>query len=469
MTNSWRNLLIALLSLWMIVLGRQVLAQSILIAENQPLLCDNVKQYVSPNKFYDMILAEAKIPRGLLPKAPEEPKKTTIPNLSVVHPEELIRKRETRKLREAVLSSKFPASDLIPNAGKKLEAMRKLKNKILDMTDDAISFVVAENQGYVRVNEAGSPKQFLLHELGDPGVFSLKCKKPSERVQTAKKSKEINKEIRKVFIDFRLRKTVEELSISTGESPDLSVKDLTKEVSSAKLAKFSFTRDFEKDSKSASFEGVAGYRIGEFTPHIAYKFQNQDGRKKDIQIVSPGILHDRVFKNVIGAASVHLKSRAFGVLDLEQNGERLAVNVSAEPGISVAKGLRLGAYDYLLGSPILMRPVINFITEGSYILNAAENEKFRSASDFIGLGGSAGLKFKWPGIPIIESATLSAEFWYLHLFGSDDLNLDRLEVSLDWSPKEAPYFGISASYEQGENKMSFQDEDVVKLGVGVRF
>ena len=418
----------------------------VLKSANQSLLCkpnaEDGLDYVEARDLYALILAEAKISNVLISDA-------------------------GAGMRDLVLDPNFPPNSSRPGAEAKLEEMRNAKNGIVNAVIGDLSAFAAAQQGYLMQTASDLPEKFkFIGFFKNEPPFAIKC----EEVSTpGSRAKEINKSIISALGGLRIRKDIDELTLITEEPTDETVKEREKGLKSAKLATFSVAQNYETDETTIGIEGAIGYRIQNFTPFVAYETIEKSGDDNDIEVVSPGILYDKLFLKAIGPAAIHVRGKAFTALDLEQEAQRLAFEGSLEPGFSIAPGFALGGYSAPFDGPVWIRPSVQLIGEASHVVDAGSSVELAEADNFFGVGTKAGLKVKLPELPILNTATLSFDYRVLQMIAGDDALYDQFEVSLDWTPEDLPYLGVSVSYEIGENQQTYQDEESLTFSLGVRF
>lgn len=430
-----------------------------LIPSNQPLLCEeeNGTRYVIPDQLYSEIMNLANIPPIIIADA--------------------FKRGVT--FEEMVEDMTFPDESSIEGAAKKLKQMRKRKLEIvLNTTGAQGSSNTAANylltQGYIVEESTGvSSKYWIPRIFGHSSPVVVRCVKPNEEPTTVKK---VNAFIDKHLENVRFRANLHELSLSNEAPEDQTPDERRKVLSSAKLAEFSYAKDYEKNSKNIAAEGVLGYRVGDATPFISYKFLDRKGNDKDIEVVSPGIQYSSLILDRKSKTSspervfLHLRGNLFNAFDLENDAQRLALKTTLEPGFSIGTNLiSFGAYTAPFDGPVWIRPSIRPLLEASHVFDAGSNQQFEDAEDFFGVGTEAGLKLKFPEIPILDSWLFNFDYRVLQLIAGEDNVYDFFDVSLNWTPKDVPYFGISLSYKNGQNDFTFQDQETLSVSIGVRF
>ena len=65
------------------------------------------------------------------------------------------------------------------------------------------------------------------------------------------------------------------------------------------------------------------------------------------------------------------------------------------------------------------------------MLDSGSNEEFQKAEDYLAIGAKVGVKLKLPTVPIVEAATLTTEYRFMHTYSITDKSFDNFEVSLD--------------------------------------
>ncbi len=430
-----------------------------LTPSNQPLLCEehNGTKYVVPDRLYSEIINLADIPPIIIADA--------------------VKRGMT--FEEMVENVKFPDENSIKGAAKKLKKIQELKLQIILNTtgaqgspDTAANYLFT--QGYVVEDSTNVPRKYWIPRIfGTESAVVIRCVAPDKRSESVKR---INTFIDKHLTNFRFRQSLHELSLSN-ERPEDQTPDKKREaLTSAKLATFSYARDYEKNSKNVAADGVVGYRIGNVTPFFGYKFLDRKGGDEDIEVISPGIQYSALVfdqKPKLGEKErifVQLRSNLFTAFDLNNDAQRLAFDATFEPGFSIGTNLiSFGAYTAPFDGPVWIRPSIRPLLEASHVFDEGSNKQFEDAEDFFGVGTEAGLKLKVPTVPVLDSWLLNFDYRVLQLVAGDDETYDFFDVSLNWTPKDVPYFGISLSYKEGQNGFTFQDQETFSVSIGARF
>lgn len=328
------------------------------------------------------------------------------------------------------------------------------------------------------------PSRFHLAEVRAKNVVAVQCRFPEAAA----------KDENAPASNFVIRKNIKELIILASDPSDERADERTDSLESAQYATVSYTKDYENDTKNFSFEGVMGYRINRWFPFLGYKSENLNGDDKDLEVVTPGIIYDGL-KFDHGKSVTHIKAQGFGVLDRENHAERLNFSLEAELPIGT-DNFWFGQYntpfagdsDYG-GSPqtytdpwptefaeksflakLWIRPQLNLLTEASHVTDPGTNSDFKEADNYWGLGGSFNLKIRTPHLATLKNLLLTLDYRYLRRFAIDENeNIRQLQTTLEWAPDDAKNYGFSVSYTNGENALTFQDEDVFKVSLGIRY
>jgi hypothetical protein len=263
---------------------------------------------------------------------------------------------------------------------------------------------------------------------------------------------------------LRLRGTVEALSVDSSK----------KEIAKAAPAKISFQRDEQKDSSTFSIQAVAGWRIlgdkteaWEVIPYVQYQ-QVQATAKRDIQVVSPGLLWAFTdYLNESGSIAADFGLKVEGSFDLAQDASKGVVAANFGPSFRVGDNFILfGGYVDLGG--LAVRPDLVLLAEGATVFDAGTSAELTSAKNYLGLGGEVTVELfhlDYPGL------VLSASIRDLE-FVAGNISLDRAfrtTYGLAYSVPDFPYVTLGASYVDGENSQTFQSEERWEVSLGVRF
>jgi hypothetical protein len=419
----------------------------ILNRQNHDLLCvegDSGNEYVDPTRMYSMLFIQAGIPSFIIEKAASE-------GISA---------------ERAIREEGFPPDDFIEGESRILAGMRSKKNEVVGNFLSDIYTTEFDTQGYVREDSSPAADRFVFDlSPGKVQRFVIRC---IDVVSVPDYATRINEFVAQFAKGFRLRKDIDELTLIAAAPTAGSLKERIEGVRSAKLATLSITRDYEANANTVSAIGAAGFQVGRFLPFVAYHFEDSEGNDDDVEVVSPGIIYDEVFPSQLG--DPHVTANLFLPVDVKNNAQRAALSASAEPSFRLGRDLvTLGAYTAPFDGPLWILPTIAPLAEVSHVIDAGTNEQFEKAENFFGIGTRVGIKMKLPTVPIVDSATLSVDYEVLRLFAGDQSTFDMFEVSLGWTPKDVPYFGISISYRNGENELTFQNEQNLNIGLGARF
>lgn len=435
-------------------------ATDLLTKDNQGVLCEPGQlagtRFVSPDNMYALIVTETNVPARLV--------------------------RRGTDFAKMALDANYPSDSDLPNSTKKLKAVRKLKNEIISeiqglqaLRSQGIGAPIkgyrffttnasTANIGFKAVDIGGVKRKLFTVDGDQTKTVGIEC------IETEKKPQTANNDDKPSFArGFRLRKNLNELAIVTGSRTDQSDADLLTERQAAELATLSFTRDYENKTKSLGAEAVLGYRVQNWTPFIGFKAHNQDGQDDDIEYITSGLQYDRLFKTGNAGWFVQSKGQAYGVFDREHDAESIKFRISAEPGGNITDGLPIGGQGFLFGGNLAFLPSVNLFSEGVLMMDQGTNTEFTRLNDYWGLGGEANIKLSVPYVPIANSALLSLGCRYFRIVSDDDKLVRNFHVSLDWTPKDTPYFGVALSYDKGDDAETLQEQDIFKISFGARY
>ncbi len=271
------------------------------------------------------------------------------------------------------------------------------------------------------------------------------------------------------FLDgFRLRKNLDELSIATFSPTNQTADELKKERKKAKLATFSILDDRENDARTVSLEGVVGYRLGNWMPFIGFKSEDQAGQDNDIQVLTGGLQFDYLTTWDNAPFQFYTKGQGYGVLDEENEAENIKFRITTSPSGNLMEDFRIGAENKTLGG-FIYRPLVSLIGEGTLMTDKGSNAIFNRTDDYWGLGGSIDLQIRNNQVDGLKNFNLNAGYRYLRVLSNEDLNIRTFNTSLEWAPGEDALFGVSLTYDKGEHAETFQDQDIVKVNLGVKY
>ncbi|WP_299822964.1 hypothetical protein [uncultured Jannaschia sp.] len=414
------------------------LEAAVLTVENKSLLCEKVgdASYVKAETFYSFILAEARIPQAL------------------------VSNRDTG-LEKAVLDPNFPPNDVAPRSEFILRKMRESKLGIIQQAAGDLAVTASVRNHYKEVSAENLPAEFHIQRSDSVVPISILCLAVPAQATLSQPNKLASR--------FVLRKNIEDLASATARPSDETPGERAETLKTASLATLSFVSDNENDATSVALEAAVGYRIGRYTPFLKFEFLNVEADAEDKAIVSPGLLYDNLSYDVFSWASIRTLLQAYGVFDIENDAERVALRASIEPGFTLGSNLSFGAYSAPFGGLVWIRPSVIAFAEASHTTDSGENLEFSDRGDFLGLGGRIGLDARLPEVNFAKGIFFRSEYSFIQPVSKSDDPLEYFETSITWTPEDARHFGISLGYKHGENKLTFQDEELLTLSFGARF
>lgn len=295
---------------------------------------------------------------------------------------------------------------------------------------------------------------------------------------------------------------------------------LKKDLKTAKSAEISFTNNAEKGERTIDLRGVVGFQtasrpqkpenatpeqmreyqrraarfdLTEFSriPYLQFTYStvdsDDDAKDKSVRELTPGFQLARNFG--VGTLDPELKTfcnplcwRMSGdvayTFDLAQDARVLRARGQAE-----LLALRIGGKAVFDGTDripihgarwsILYHPKIAAITEVGHVFEAGTSEDFMTLEDdqYVGFGGMAGLSLR----PLVQNEslaalnrfTLSAAYRRLSILSGTLEDQTQFLAEIDY--KITDNVSLKASYLEGQNLNTFQDEELTKIGLGFKY
>jgi hypothetical protein len=113
---------------------------------------------------------------------------------------------------------------------------------------------------------------------------------------------------------------------------------------------------------------------------------------------------------------------------------------------------------------------LTLIADISKVFRAGSNADLANAESYYGFGGELTLRARLElGQPISD---VSFKVGVRNLFMSGDIREDTVRRwfgSIEYSPKNFPYVGVSLQFTKGQNDDTFQKEDTIGVGLTLRY
>lgn len=398
---------------------------------------------------------------------------------------------ERPELAAAVLAEEMSLAELLPGTatGNAREAVYSHALQVIQRPGD---FMDPQRAGRVRharealaralrsgslreqVTVTGAGSNLTGDQLFEPGQqISLAC--ASERDSDGNDASRPRR--------IALRKTVDELSLA-----DSSVAD-------AGSATVGFTRSRVRDENAGTtttnttftVNGALGVLL---TPPVAgrnpiyvygeYSRNRQRTRirpppadpgeqgQKDVHALDLGVV-----LSILGGDDFQLRSRVGTVFDFERDSRRFVGNAQIEPTLGGSDiGLcRFGRYSDSFGSGSFRfrtRCRIWGEIDASHVFRAG-TAQFGDNDELLAIGGVA--RFEVALAPNATSGPVASAQWRrLETISGTAPDVSRIELEAGWRWRVGTAaLDVKATYVRGEERKTFEDQDILTLGFGLRF
>ena len=237
-----------------------------------------------------------------------------------------------------------------------------------------------------------------------------------------------------------------------------------------------------KTDTSFSIAGTLGYRISprESTSGHAFLFATYDlqrDRTRPRPVLGPDERESDGDTNALavgldatliswGRLPVDLNFQASTVFDFANDASRLRLRAIATPGIDRSIGLcRIGSFT---GGPLRRRCEFAAEIEAAHVLRRGRTE-LGDFDNFLALGGRASFELFLPTSGDDTGFLGSVQYRFLPVIHGAPDDIERFEARLAhrfWT-SESIGVDVGVTYTRGTNELSFEDEDVLTLGLGI--
>lgn len=264
---------------------------------------------------------------------------------------------------------------------------------------------------------------------------------------------------------LRVRAKLDDLRI---DNPD-DIKDLDS-------AEISFNHDDKASQDTFKIKGVIGWDLGKFAgwntlPYVKYErtdISPDNPDERDVNVLSPGLLANRQLTlGDRGTADIGVSAEA--TLDFAQRSRLFKLHVFAEPSFTLDVGgrpLQLFGERLRFGR-LGVRPNIKPMLDLVQVIERGSNPALVDARTYVGVGADLELKLRLLDTPVLENILLTARYWHLQLFGAHLANAHRLSTSLAY--EITPGISLKFSYEDGNNRDTFQEERYYNIALGLKY
>jgi len=325
-------------------------------------------------------------------------------------------------------------------------------------------FLVANSGAYrdasYKVVGPASAENFLS---GTDGTVTIQCFPPAVQQQAAAAGKQIPAEGPRHY--FGIRKNIDDFRYSQNDP----------EFKKVERASLTFKHDYEADSESVGIDGVAGYTFGpapigrsqlRFTPFLQYK-QNT--------VNNPGTASDQgVYDLGVGAVGGIL----FPIGNIYQDLQLYPKYVHS---------YRNGAETLVTSLVYSPQPAWAFIGHATYIvpnvLSAQFTPQLKAAYGVVyDDGGDPALLEKgqysrWgPKIAValygedwLKGFLVNVSYETYEVSNAQISSLERFEASLNYTIGEKELWALQLKYVNGQDLDTWEDQDQVTLGAGLKY
>lgn len=288
-----------------------------------------------------------------------------------------------------------------------------------------------------------------------------------------------------------LRKSVDEMVLASDKG-----------IEGAGSFSFGFTRERSptdagelKTSTDVQINGAAGLAFGRIeadqNPIFAYgEYTLSEKRSKldpppavpptadpgadDVDVLELGLAFPSLQTFDLGPATVEMRARGGGVLDFAKNARRIFTNVQFEPGMAVSRNRSacgVGAFgrDIDIGL-FTFRARCRFWLEAdlSHVLKRGQS-KLDDGDELLGLGGGVRLDLA-PKLWAKRGLIASAQYRHLSVVSGTASDIDRVDFELGyrWLVGEALSIDVKTTYSRGEERKSYDNQDIWKIELGIK-
>ncbi len=294
--------------------------------------------------------------------------------------------------------------------------------------------------------------------------------------------------------------------MARSKSSELSVAKKSSNFKKVTPASFSYTNNAEKGERTLDIRGVVGLetaskKAADYPSNfsrilfLGYTFsttKTEDGEgDKDIRQLTPGLQFSRsLFARydedgflLPGVTCNPLCLRASGEIshtfNMEENSKvlrgRLQFDVEGLGWRDQAGRVRsLFGGDTSVRLPVFgettIRPTAGAFIEGGHVFAAGTSTDFATLEDdqYIGVGGVGGIYLS-PDFGITEKDRLKFIATYRHMETVSGLLSDpsRFTAAIEYALTN--HVAVTLSYEEGQHLETFQDEELTKIGLGIKY
>lgn len=246
----------------------------------------------------------------------------------------------------------------------------------------------------------------------------------------------------------------------------------------AKPATLAITDNIDTGKTTAEINALVGLAFSKtqsdkiFTAIPFVEYHREKTTKKDeaaskVETLGLGVMLNAL--NDFETVAVETTLTPQFVFDRAQNTQFIKLSSSISPSFAFGPDIIVGSYNILANGNVWLKPDISFLAEAGRVTKAGNSPVLALNDTFSGVGGQASLHFYLPNIPMARSFLFGASYRYMELFSLPISHAAKWTLSTEYSFDENKNYSVSATYENGRNEVSYQDEEAWKLALGVRY